>query len=185
MGRSYRFARAALIAAPLVVGALHLAPAAEKREDVEKKISQALAQLPRADRVAAETQRYCAVQTGHRLGSMGAPVSVELDGQKVFVCCKGCVKRAAANTQATLGAVKKLRKAAASLAKLPPEDRGLAEAQRFCAVEEKNLLGTMGKPVKLLINGQPVFLCCAGCEKAAKAHPRETLAKVKELKAAK
>jgi hypothetical protein len=30
--------------------------------------------------------------------------------------------------------------------------------------------------------GQPVFLCCAGCEAAAKTDPAKTLATVKELK---
>jgi Cu(I)/Ag(I) efflux system membrane fusion protein len=69
----------------------------------------------------------------------------------------------------------------AALAKLPAEDRRLAEAQRFCAVEEENVLGSMGMPVKLLIEGQPVFLCCEGCQDAAQAEPKKTLAKVKEL----
>lgn len=69
----------------------------------------------------------------------------------------------------------------AALGKLSAEDRGLAEAQRFCAVEGENLLGSMGRPVKLMIEGQPVFLCCEGCQDAAKADPKKTLAKVKEL----
>ena len=73
-------------------------------------------------------------------------------------------------------------KLAASLAGLSADDRKLAEAQRFCAVENENLLGSMGKPVKLVIEGQAVFLCCAGCEDGAKADPKQTLAKVKELK---
>ena len=33
-------------------------------------------------------------------------------------------------------------------------------------------------------DGKPVFLCCKGCEKEAKANPEETLAKVDKLKAA-
>jgi hypothetical protein len=41
----------------------------------------------------------------------------------------------------------------------------------------------MGPPVKLVIKGQPVFLCCGGCEKKALANPDKTLAKVEELKA--
>ena len=41
----------------------------------------------------------------------------------------------------------------------------------------------MGPPVKLMLKGQPVFLCCSGCKKEAGEHPDQTLAKVTELKA--
>jgi hypothetical protein len=72
----------------------------------------------------------------------------------------------------------------ANLAKLSPEDRKLAEVQKFCAVENESPLGgAMGVPVKIMINDQPVFLCCAGCKKDAMKDPDKTLAKVEELKA--
>jgi uncharacterized protein (TIGR03000 family) len=71
---------------------------------------------------------------------------------------------------------------AANLAKLEPEDRKAAEAQRFCAVQEGIRLGAMGVPVKVTVKGQPVFLCCKGCEEKAKAAPDQTLAKAKRLK---
>jgi hypothetical protein len=70
-----------------------------------------------------------------------------------------------------------------NLAKLDPEDRKLAEAQKYCAIESENRLGEMGPPVKVLINDQPVFLCCKGCKKQAEKDPDKTLARVKELKA--
>ncbi len=70
----------------------------------------------------------------------------------------------------------------AALAKLDPADRKLAEAQRWCAVNNKGRLGTMGTPYKVMINGEPVFLCCDGCEETAKGDPAKTLAKVAELK---
>jgi hypothetical protein len=71
----------------------------------------------------------------------------------------------------------------ANLLKLPPGDRKLAEAQRWCVIESEHRLGSMGPPFKLEVKGQPVFLCCKGCRKKALAHPDKTLAKVKELKA--
>lgn len=71
----------------------------------------------------------------------------------------------------------------ANLAKLSPEDRSLAEAQKFCVVEQENRLGVMGVPFKVMVNDQPVFLCCKGCRKKALAELDQTLAKVKELKA--
>jgi len=71
----------------------------------------------------------------------------------------------------------------AALAELSDDDRALAMAQKFCAVEPENLLGAMGAPVKVMIEGQPVFLCCAGCEEAALADPPKTLASAKKLQA--
>jgi uncharacterized lipoprotein len=71
----------------------------------------------------------------------------------------------------------------ANLAQLPPEDRKLAEDQKYCAVEDENRLGSMGKPYKVMVNEQPVFLCCKGCRKKALADPDRTLARVQELKA--
>jgi uncharacterized protein (TIGR03000 family) len=70
-----------------------------------------------------------------------------------------------------------------NLAKLDPEDRDLAEKQRFCAVQEGIRLGSMGVPVKVMVKGQPVFLCCEACQKEARAEPGKTLARVKKLKA--
>lgn len=75
----------------------------------------------------------------------------------------------------------------ANLAKLSPEDRKIAEEQKFCVIEPENRLGAMGKPIKVMLKGDdgqehPVFLCCKGCVKEAKAHPAETLAKLKEIK---
>jgi hypothetical protein len=71
----------------------------------------------------------------------------------------------------------------AALAKLPPEDRKLAQEQKFCVVESEHRLGSMGKPVKILVKDQPVFLCCGGCKKSALKDPEKTLATVKDLKA--
>ncbi len=72
----------------------------------------------------------------------------------------------------------------AALDKLAPEDRKLAEAQKYCAVEPENRLGKMGKPFKVTIENQPVFLCCKGCETMALKDPEKTLAAVRKLKAA-
>ncbi len=70
----------------------------------------------------------------------------------------------------------------ANLAKLSPEDRKLAEEQKFCAVNSDNRLGSMDVPVKVIVKGHPVFLCCEHCEKKALADPDRTLARVEQLK---
>jgi Cu(I)/Ag(I) efflux system membrane fusion protein len=170
-------------------------------EDEDLKVKTNLDKLSTPDRQLAEAQNFCPIQKS-RLGSMGPLVKVVLKGQPVFLCCKGCVGEARENPEKTLAEVKRLkktgvaappgagteagRKAArvkANLAQLSDEDRRLAEAQRYCPVEQDNLLGSMGKPVKLVLKRQTVFLCCPSCEDEAKADPDKTLATVEKLKA--
>jgi hypothetical protein len=67
--------------------------------------------------------------------------------------------------------------------KLPAEDRKLVDAQEFCAVQENSRLGSMGAPFKVILKGQPVYLCCKHCKDEAEADPEKTLARVNELKA--
>ncbi|OAI39245.1 hypothetical protein AYO40_01360 [Planctomycetaceae bacterium SCGC AG-212-D15] len=69
----------------------------------------------------------------------------------------------------------------ANLAKLSPEDRRLAEAQVFCALDQDSPLGSMGPILKVMAKGRPVFLCCKGCEKEAKANPDQALAMLDKL----
>ncbi len=76
----------------------------------------------------------------------------------------------------------------ANLAKLPPEDQKLAQAQKYCAINTDNRLGSMDVPIKVMVKDQmgkdqPVFLCCGGCKKKALADPDRTLATVEKLKA--
>ena len=67
------------------------------------------AKLDPADRALVEAQEWCAVQNDERLGSMGATIKVELRGQPVFLCCKGCKRKAEANPDATLAKVEELK----------------------------------------------------------------------------
>jgi hypothetical protein len=69
----------------------------------------------------------------------------------------------------------------ANLAKLSPEDRALAEKQKYCP-DSGDPLGEMGVPIKVMVKGEPVFICCKGCEKGVLKDPDKTLEKVKELK---
>jgi hypothetical protein len=69
----------------------------------------------------------------------------------------------------------------ASLAKLSDTDRPLAEAQQFCPIQ-KTRLGMMGKPYRIEIDGQPIFLCCSGCADDARADPKKTLDQVAQFK---
>jgi hypothetical protein len=173
-------------------------------EDPEAKIQASLASMPADDRKLAQAQKFCPVLPDSRLGSMGTPVKLMVQGKPVFICCSGCTKKALANPQATLASVERLKQGAtgdptsvqggtmphpeetaeitAALEELSPDDRSLARQQRFCAVLNDSRLGSMGAPVKVMIEGQPVFLCCEGCQETALANPKETIATVAKLK---
>ncbi len=161
-------------------------------EDIELKVNAGMAELSTPDRKLAEAQKYCPVLNS-KLGSMGRPFKVVLKGQPVFLCCKDCESKARADEEGTLKKVEELKKKTfvsdleaeikAALDELSPEDRKLAEAQGYCAVELENRLGEMGKPYQLTIKGQRVFLCCKGCAEDALANPDRTLAAVEKHKA--
>ncbi len=65
------------------------------------------------------------------------------------------------------------------LAKLSPEDATSAERQHVCPVSGE-MLGTMGAPQKVEVNGQEVWICCDGCKDKLLASPDEYLAKLKK-----
>jgi hypothetical protein len=50
-----------------------------------------------------------------RLGGMGPPVKLVLDGETVFVCCENCVEQAKADPKKTAEAVHRLRAAGAKV----------------------------------------------------------------------
>jgi membrane fusion protein, copper/silver efflux system len=176
-------------------------------EDRDAKLLAALEKMPPEERKIAEAQGFCPILQQNRLGSMGTPVKVMLEGKPVFLCCDGCKKAAQANPAKTLAKVAALvqgnrsgppdvqsettaepddaeeAKIAAALAKLSDKDRKIASEQKFCVVLEDNRLGTMGTPVKVMVEGHTVFLCCKGCKTQALADAKATLAKAAQLKA--
>lgn len=163
------------------------AQASESEE--EANIRESMAKLAEGDREVAEAQGYCPVMADNRLGAMGTPVKIMVNDQPVFLCCAGCKRKALANPTKTLAVVESLKakvveeEITASLAKLSDSDRQLATAQGYCPVMMDSRLGSMGTPIKIAVNGQPVFLCCSGCQKKALANPDKTLAAVESLKA--
>lgn len=65
---------------------------------------------------------------------------------------------------------------AAAFAELSAEDRVLAEQQKVCPVTDMPL-GSMGAPIKVMVEERPVFICCEGCRKRLLAEPAKYLAK--------
>jgi Cu(I)/Ag(I) efflux system membrane fusion protein len=87
----------------------HVAVRPTTPDDPEAKIKGALAKLPAADRALADSQKFCPVLTGSRLGSMGMPIKLNVKGQTVFVCCAGCREEAIQEADRTLQRVKERR----------------------------------------------------------------------------
>lgn len=154
-----------------------------KSADPEAVIRANLLKLDPQDREAAAEQKYCAVETANRLGKMGKPIKMTIKDEAVFLCCKGCEEEAKKDPDKTLARVEEL-KIQTALEQLNPDDRKLAEAQKFCATDPESRLGSMGQPVKITVKGEPVFLCCKGCEKTARQDEDKTLAEVRKLRAA-
>ena len=72
----------------------------------------------------------------------------------------------------------------ANIKKLPEADQAAALAQKVCLVNEEegmNHLGAMGVPVKRVVKGRTVFLCCKSCIKDLETDPDKYLAKLDKL----
>jgi hypothetical protein len=78
-------------------------------KETEAEIKAARAKLSKEDLALVEAQEFCAVETDNRLGSMGTPFKVTIKGKAVFLCCKGCEKKALADPDKTLAKVKELQ----------------------------------------------------------------------------
>jgi hypothetical protein len=72
-----------------------------------------------------------------------------------------------------------MEKMKAELAKLSPEDAASAEKQHMCPVSGE-MLGTMGAPQKIDVNGRNVWICCDGCKDQLLEKPDEYLAKLRQ-----
>lgn len=72
-----------------------------------------------------------------------------------------------------------MAKMKAELAKLSPEDAASAEKQHICPITDK-MLGTMGAPEKVDVDGKTVWICCAGCKEELLSNKDTYLAKLKK-----
>ena len=75
----------------------------------EDDVAAERAKLTPQDRALVDAQEWCVISDDERLGSMGAPIKLEIKGQPVFICCKGCKKKAEANPDATLAKLNELK----------------------------------------------------------------------------
>lgn len=64
-----------------------------------------------------------------------------------------------------------------ALADLSPEDAAAVKAQRTCPVSGE-LLGSMGEPIKVDVQGRAVWICCDGCRQDLLDNPDQYLTKL-------
>jgi hypothetical protein len=124
--------------------------------------------LTEADRPRVERQRMCPVMEDTELGAHGAPIKLLVGDRTLFVCCEGCVEE----VQKSPGQY--LQKAATAEAnRQPPRpqvnvywaaqaDDAAIRAQGVCPVINERL-GAHGRPLKVVVDGRPIFVCCEGC----------------------
>jgi hypothetical protein len=79
---------------------------AQTQGSPDPKITAALAELSAEDRAIATKQKICPV-SGEPLGSMGAPVKVDVKGHAVFICCDGCREQLLAKPDEFLAKINK------------------------------------------------------------------------------
>lgn len=75
------------------------------------------------------------------------------------------------------GGLSDMEKMKAALAKLSPEDAASAEKQHMCPVSGE-MLGVMGAPLKVDVNGRQVWTCCEDCQEQLLESPEEFLPKL-------
>src|SRR6056297_4210693 len=117
---------------------------------------------------AIARQKICPV-SGKPLGSMGDPVSVDVHGKTIYVCCSGCMNAVQSDPKKYGAGRPQLTVKTATQA-----DAAAIAAQKRCPVMDEPL-GSMGTPVKVIVGDKPMYLCCKGCVKKVQAAPAKYL----------
>ena len=114
MRHLFLFGTLVLTTSIFIVGCNNSSGPSAKKNDVPAKglsddVKAARAKLSPEDRKLVEAQEYCVVMNDSRLGEMGEPLKVMVKDQPVFLCCKGCQKKALADPEKTLAKVEELK----------------------------------------------------------------------------
>ncbi len=117
---------------------------------------------------AIARQGVCPV-SGKRLGSMGTPIPVSIGDNTIYACCSSCVQTIEGDPLKYATGKPTILVSAATA-----EDAAGIAWQKVCPVMDEPL-GGMGQPIKVLVGGKPIYLCCRGCIKKIEAKPRKYL----------
>jgi len=80
-----------------------------KTSAVENEIKEARAKLSPEDRKLVDAQEWCPIMPDNRLGVMGVPFKLMIKDHPVFLCCKGCQRKALAEPEKTLAKVEEFK----------------------------------------------------------------------------
>jgi hypothetical protein len=68
-----------------------------------------------------------------------------------------------------------------NLASLGPEEKRIAEQQKYCPIMDNVRLGEIGRPFKITVNGVTAYVCCENCVQEAQDEPEWALSKILQL----
>lgn len=94
----------------------------------------------------------------------------------------GCANQTppAATTESDSGSVAvEIPEGMSGVAELSEAAQSAAIKQRTCPVSGE-LLGSMGKPIQVTVEGQDLFVCCDSCIETVKEDPAKYIAKLKQ-----
>ena len=120
----------------------------------------------------------------------GSPIKLMFGTQALYVCCEDCIDAVKKDPQAHLQKVARLTAARAAqvgppsrvaAARASDQDRAAIQAQGFCPVMNKPL-GGHGVPWKMSVDGNEIFVCCAGCIRKVQEDPQRYLARARDSK---
>lgn len=105
--------------------------------------------------------------SGKKLGSMGDPIALLVEGREVKVCCAGCKDPVTSNPAAIFSKI---------------DDQIIAQQKEAYPLDTcvigGSKLGSMGDPIDLVVNNRHVRLCCDGCKDKATSDPAAVIAKL-------
>lgn len=112
------------------------------------------------------------VVTGEPLAIDGEDIAINhvYKNRLVRLCCKGCVRDFEADP------AKHMAKLDDAVIKVQRADYPL----ETCAVLEGSKLGSMGKPVEIVVANRLVKFCCGGCQPSFEADPAKYMARLDE-----
>ncbi len=138
------------------------------------------------DQAGIARQRTCPVMDTP-LGEHGEVIKVLIDGRPLYLCCEGCVEKVRRDP---LAYVAHLPEAAAArpnaqaapaaptitVSQVTAADSAAIQQQGKCPVMDTPL-GAHGAPLKITIDGRPLFVCCQGCVRKVQQNPAYYLRK--------
>jgi len=128
------------------------------------------------DRPFIDKQRICPVMEAG-LNEHGQPIKLMVGERPLFVCCESCVEEVRKDPRKYVEKVAaEIREATqptrpqAAVFWASDADAAAIQAQAICPVT-KQPLGAHGRPLKVVVEGRPIFVCCQACVANVQQNP--------------